>query len=150
LHEELEVSKYGVTMSPVVNPEPVNVTVLPTSPLEGLNVRAGVTANVPDAVIDPSTGVDAAMAYEPAEEAGTSIVQVNEPSLATFTVPSSHERFELPKDGVTGSVAVNPDPFSTTSLPTIPLSGANVSAGATVNNPVAAIGPSSTVEAEMA
>jgi hypothetical protein len=36
-------------------------------------------------------------------------------------------------DGVTASVAVNPLPFNTTSLPTIPLEGAKVSEGSITN-----------------
>jgi hypothetical protein len=36
--------KYGVTVSPEVNPEPVRTTSLPTSPLAGANTREGVVA----------------------------------------------------------------------------------------------------------
>jgi hypothetical protein len=129
LHEELEPPKYGVTRSADVNPEPVNVTMLPTSPLEGLNVREGVTVNDPTAIIGPSSDVDAAIAYGPAGEAGTATVHVNDPSLVTSTIPSIHEALEPPKDGVTASVAVNPRPFSTTSLPTTPVEGSNASEG---------------------
>jgi hypothetical protein len=133
-----------------VNPEPVSVTVLRASPLKGLNVSVGVTVNVPAAVIVPSTGVDAAIAYELAEEAGTVIVHVKEPSLTTSTGPPLHDELVPPKYGVTGSAAVNPDPTSPTPLPTIPLSGPNVSSGVTAKDPAAVTVPSSNVDAAMA
>jgi hypothetical protein len=53
--------------------------------------------NVPAAVIFSSSGVDAAMAYGPAGDEGTVTVQVNEPSPATFTVPSLHDELGTPK-----------------------------------------------------
>jgi hypothetical protein len=66
------------------------VTLLPTSPIEGLNVSTGVTVNVPAAETFPSAGVDALMTYAPAAEVGTVTVQVKEPSLTTSTGPSLH------------------------------------------------------------
>jgi hypothetical protein len=130
-----------------VNPEPASTTLLPTIPVEGPYVSAGVTVNVATAVTGPSSGVDAATLYEPAAEGGTITVHVNERSPATTTVPSLHEELVSPKDGVTVSPGVNPEPVKTTSLPTIPLEGPNVNPGGSLGGCTAAVKPERLVPA---
>jgi hypothetical protein len=138
LHEELEMPKYGVTRSPDVNPEPVNVTVLPTSPLEGLNVSEGSTVNVTDALFVPSV---ACRVCGPAGAAG--IVTVHGSMMSPYPSELHAEPAVNPSSvNVIGNVTAKPDPDIVVMLPTIPSVGPMiVSEGSTVKFDPALIGP---------
>src|SRR5271157_85090 len=144
LHEKLVPPKCGVTTSPAVNPEPDNTTLPPTSPFEGLNVRAGLTVKVADALFDEaSVATKLLPPLSPAVAAGIKKVQGVPDVPGKLPVESALQvvATEFPSnEKATVETAAKPVPVAVTRSPTTPLDSLRPTLGSTVNGCVPMLG----------
>jgi hypothetical protein len=111
----------------------VNVTVVPTGPVDGLTVSTGATVKITVALFEaPSVPVNG---YPPGDAAGIVNWQLNDPIelvMAEQAGPVAHVT-------ATGEEAAYPAPEKVTTVPTGPVSGLAVSRGETVTVVLAAL-----------
>jgi hypothetical protein len=112
---------FAVNAEDPEKPVPDTVTVIPTLPLVGLKVIAGLTVNV--AVAALALASVAVTVLPPLTAAGTVKVQLKDPKASVVTVEGTVTIVVLTNFTVTVLEAAKPDPDTVTVEPTIPEDG---------------------------